>query len=372
MKGHIRRRGKGWVYVVEKGRDPETGKRRRAWSRQFKTKTEAEQEMRAALGRLDVGDDPVPPKITVTETAERYFQHMAAQDKPRPRVRQGYERFIRARVLPMIGNLETRKVRPAHVQAVIDAYAEGHAPRSVARLRAATSSMFQFALRGGLVTVNPVRATQTPTPAKPELVTPSGVQLRALIEAAVGTTWEIAVMIAGTTGARRAETLAVKWSNVDLDRGRIKIVETLQRIGGELAFTPPKTAKSAREIPIPAFAVARLRAHKAAQAQRRLAAGTAWTDLDLVCERGDGGPCDPDSFTHGFARIAKAAGMDGVRLHDLRHGFATAMARAGNPPFVTAALLGHSSPNFTASVYQHADDEMLERAARSVEEAYEQ
>jgi integrase len=203
------------------------------------------------------------------ELATNWFAHMAATD-----------RLILARVLPTVGRMETRKVRPAHIQAIVDAYAHGGAPRTVAQLRAATSSMFQFDLRGGLVTVNPVRAPQTPTPQKPDLVTPSGVQLRELIEAAVGTKWEIAVLIAGTTGARRAETLAVKWANVDLDRGRISIVETLQRVDGQLTFTAPKTGKSAREIPIPGFAVARLRAHKAAQAQRRLHLGAAWTDLD--------------------------------------------------------------------------------------------
>jgi integrase len=324
----------------------------------------------APLGRLDVGDDPVPPKVTVDELATNWFAHMAATDRPRPRVRQGYERLIRARVLPMVGRMETRKVRPAHVQAIVDAYADGRAPRTVAHLRAATSSMFQFALRGGLVTVNPVRATQTPTPQKPDLVTPSGAQLRELIEAARNTTWEIPVLIAATTAARRAETLGLKWAHVNLDRGRIRIVETLQRIGGELTFAAPKTDRAVREIPLPAFAVERLKRYRTEQAQRRLAAGAAWTDLDLVCERGDGAPCDLDSFTHGFARIAKAAGMDGVRLHDCRHAVATALAKAGTPPYVTSKVLGHSSVHFTANTYTHADDESVDRALAGLEEAF--
>jgi integrase len=371
MRGHARKRGKTWSFKIDIGRDPATGKRRTKWVSGFQTQKEAQQAMRKALGHLDVGDDPIPERVTAAELAERWFAHMAAQDKPRPRVRAGYERLMRAYVLPMIGGLEVRKIRPAHAQAVLDAYNDGRSPRTVAQLRAAMSSMFNTALRWDLIATNPVRATQTPTPQKPELTTPTPVQLRELIDAAVGTPWEIPVLLAGVTGVRRSEGLALRWPNVDLETGRVRIVETLQRINGQLVFTPPKTAHAVREIPLPAFAVARLRAHKAAQAQRRLQLGTGWHDEDLVCERGDGAPCDPDSFSHGFSRIAKTAGLEDVRLHDCRHAFATAMAKAGNPAFVTAAMLGHASPAFTASVYQHADVGMLEAAARSVEEAFE-
>jgi integrase len=371
MRGHVRRRGKGWVYVLDIARDPETGKRRRRWSRGHETKREAELELRKALGRVDAGDDPIPERLTVTELAERFHTHLEAQDKPRPRVRAGYKQLIGTCVLPVIGGLEVRRIRPAHCQAIIDSYAEEHAPRTVAHLRAAMSSLFAFALRGGLVQINPVRATRTPAPSKPELTTPTPVQLRELVDAAVGTPWEIPVLLAATTGARRAEVLGLRWTHVDLEVARVRIVETLQRVDGELVFTPPKTGHGVREIPLPRFAVERLSAHRADQARRRLQLG-GWHDHGLVCERGDGTPVDPDSFSHGFARIAKAAGLGDVRLHDLRHGFATAMAKAGNPAFVTAAMLGHASPAFTASTYQHADVGMLETAARSVEEAFGQ
>jgi integrase len=243
----------------------------------------------------------------------------------------------------------------------------GLAPRTVANARAAMSSMFNAALRWQLVQINPVQATTAPTPQEPKLVTPDGRQLRRLIESAVGTTWEIPVLLAATSGARRAEILGLKWAQVDLDRARIRIVETLQRVGGKLVFTPPKTERSRREVPLPAFALERLRSHRTAQVERRLALGLGWHDLDLVCERGNGAPCDPDSFSHGAVRIAKAAGLDGVRLHDLRHGVATALAKAGTPAYVTSKVLGHSSVHFTANVYQHADEETVDRALAGLE-----
>lgn len=370
MRGHVRKRGRSWCFVIDIGRDPSTQKRRQRWQSGFHTRKEAEEALRRTLGRLDVGDDPMPTKVILSEFAERWLAHLEAVDSPRPTSRRRYAELLCQRVVPLIGGMRLDRIRPAHVQAVLDAATEaGLAPATAQKIRAAMSSMFNMALKWTLVSSNPVRATSTPTIRSPKLVTPSGTELRALAETAVGTTWEIPILLATTTGARRAEILGLRWSRVDLDRRRVRIDETLQRIGGELAFVPPKTDKARREIPLPAFALERLRTHKADQARRRLALGVGWSNADLVCERGDGTPLDPDSFTHGFARIAKAAGLDGVRLHDCRHGVATALAKRGVPAYVTSKVLGHSSVHFTANAYQHADDETIDRALAGLEEA---
>lgn len=214
-----------------------------------------------------------------------------------------------------------------------------------------------------------VRATRTPTPAKPELVTPTAAQLRQLADAAVGTPWEIPVLLAATTGCRLGESLGLRWARVDLEAGRVQIVEALQRVNKELVFSEPKTEQAKRTIPVPAWALTRLRAHKADQAKRRLALGAAWVDLDLVCERGDGAPLLPDSVSHAFAKIAKRAGI-GCRFHDMRHGIGSALGKAGTPAYVTARVLGHASPYFTAATYQHADDEQVDRALAGLEAAF--
>ena len=77
----------------------------------------------------------------------------------------------------------------------------------------------------------------------------------------------------------------------------------------------------------------------------------------------------PDAYTYGFAHLAARVGLDGVRLHDVRHGVASAMAKSGASPLATSRMLGHSSVSFTQSVYQHADTEMVELAAAGLEAA---
>ncbi len=98
--------------------------------------------------------------------------------------------------------------------------------------------------------------------------------------------------------------------------------------------------------------------------------GSAWADCDLVCERGDGHPLHPDSFTKAFKRLAKSAHLPaGTRLHDVRHGVATALLEQGVHPGIASAVLGHASPAFTLSVYSHVLDGMTDRAASALDAA---
>lgn len=175
-------------------------------------------------------------------------------------------------------------------------------------------------------------------------------------------------------GAGRSEILGLKWSEVDLDRRRIQIVRNLQRVpGGGLQFFEPKSARSRRLIVLPPFAVAPLRGWLADQSARRLTLGTAWNDLDLVCERGDGQPLDPDSYSHAAKHLMAEAGLpQATRLHDLRHGLATALLEEGIDVAVVSAVLGHASPGFTMSVYQHVREGMAEQAAEAIERAFGQ
>jgi integrase len=120
---------------------------------------------------------------------------------------------------------------------------------------------------------------------------------------------------------------------------------------------------------MPASTVAGLRAHRKAQAERRLLCGQAWQDLGLVMDRGDGGAVNPDSLSHAFADITESVGLPGVRLHDLRHGYATARLRAGVPLKIVSEALGHARSSFTADTYQHVLPGMGRQAAAAIEAA---
>jgi integrase len=111
------------------------------------------------------------------------------------------------------------------------------------------SSAFTSAVRWQLVSINPVRATEAPAKKVLDMHVPSAAELITLMEAAQGTVWEVPIMLAATTGAHRGEVAGLRWGNVDLDRGRIRIVEALQRVNRELVYAPPKTPRAVPQHP---------------------------------------------------------------------------------------------------------------------------
>ncbi|MGH8991528.1 MAG: tyrosine-type recombinase/integrase [Acidimicrobiia bacterium] len=115
--------------------------------------------------------------------------------------------------------------------------------------------------------------------------------------------------------------------------------------------------------------VERLKLHRKEQAAFRLAIGF-WHAGGSVCDLG-GELVDPDAVSRAFKSIAARAGLPAeMRLHDARHGVATAWLEQGLHPAIASAALGHASPAFTMAVYQHVVDGMSDQAAAALEAAF--
>jgi integrase len=406
VKGHVRRRGAGWAFVVDvEGQRAQrcslcnarywvgragpgevctacTGslaspqqERRQVWRSGFRTRKLAETELRAFLLRTDAGHDPVPSNISLREWIERWLTSQRVSGL-RPHTISRYEQVLDDYIVPTLGGMKLGEVRPRHLRSALDSMkAKGLSARSVGEARNIVSTVFSAALEDELVEVNPASAIRSHGARRRELVTPNTKALADLIKAAEDTVWATPMMLASYLGLRRSEVLGLGWAGVDLDQGTLRVTRGLHRIRSKgttsrLDFLDVKTASSRRELDLGPGLLGRLKRHKLAQTERRLRLGVAWQDHDLVCERGDGGPLDPDAFSRAFKRIAKKAGLpDGVRLHDVRHGVATAMLAEGVDTKLVSAVLGHASAAFTADQYQHALKGMTKAATSALDEA---
>jgi len=179
------------------------------------------------------------------------------------------------------------------------------------------------------------------------------------------------VLIALATGARRGEVLALRWRNVDLDRGIVSIVESLEQTKTGLRFKSPKTDPT-RAVTLPAFAVDELRRLKRDQAELPLMLGVRQTGATLLCARADGEPLQPQSLTHEFPRFLARLGADfpRVRFHDLRPSHATQLLLAGVHPKIAQERLGHSTITTTLDLYSHVTKTMQEDAAARIDAAF--
>jgi integrase len=197
---------------------------------------------------------------------------------------------------------------------------------------------------------------KAPRVAHMEMLTLSQTEAHTLLDAARGDRLEALYRLALATGAREGELLGLRWSDVDLDGGVIRIRRTLLGTPDGLAFAEPKTATSRRAIPIGAATIAALRAHRQRQAEERLS--------DLVFSNTLGGPVNAGEMLRAaFYPLLRRAGLPRIRFHDLRHTAATLILSGGVHPKIVAERLGHSTPMLTLTVYSHVTPTMQRAAA---------
>src|SRR5262249_26535142 len=149
---------------------------------------------------------------------------------------------------------------------------------------------------------------------------------------------------------------ALRWKNVDLDRGSLRVMESLEQTKTGIRFKVPKTDRT-RVITLPVFAADELRRLKRQQAEDLLSLGIRQTGETLVCGRADGEPLQPQSLTHQFTRlIGRVRGLPRIRFHDLRHSHATQLLLAGVHPKIAQERLGHASITTTLDLYSHVTE----------------
>jgi integrase len=143
-------------------------------------------------------------------------------------------------------------------------------------------------------------------------------------------------------------------------------VQTVIAVNHDVRIGSPKTAKGRRTVVLDSGTVAALREHRQRQLAERLLIGEGFTDHGLVFCRPDGGPLHPERFSRTFTQQAARAGLQPIRLHDLRHTWATLALSAGVHPKVVQERLGHAAIGITLDVYSHVTEGLHGDAAAIV------
>lgn len=270
--------------------------------------------------------------------------------------------------MPSLGHVPLAKLTPDQVQAMLNARsAAGLSPQTVRNLHAVLRRALNQAHRWGLVPRNVATLVDLPRSVCYEAPAITPEQARAILGAVEGDRMEALVTLTLATGLRQGEALALRWSDVDLDAGSLTVRRALSRVGGEVRFDEPKTARSRRMVAIPASVVGVLRTHRKQQAQDQLWAGSRWQEHGLLFTSSIGTPMTGGDVTKRFQALLKAADQPRLRFHDLRHGCASLLLAQGVHPRVVMEQLGHSTITLTMNVYSHVIPALQRDAAERMD-----
>lgn len=287
------------------------------------------------------------------------------RSKLRPRTHVRYCQLLRVHVIPTLGKVALAKITPQSLERLYAARLDaGSAARTVRHVHAVTHNALEQAAKWGLVARNVASLAEPPAAADREMTTLDEKQLLRFLDAATGERFEGLFIVAVTTGMRQGELLALRWSDVNLERGQVSVRRSLQWTKAGPLFTAPKTKKSLRNVELTKSAIAALRRHRTRQAEQRLAVGDAWEKLDLVFPNEVGRPMDGTNLSErDLRRVLARAALPRIRFHDLRHTAATTLLGRGVHPKLVSEMLGHADVRITLDLYSHVTPTMHREAA---------
>lgn len=378
--------GGSWCYVIDLEPDPGTGRRRQKKKGGYDTKGAAEDARDAVAGKV-VGDE-----VVATGTVGKFLLEWLEATAPAQRLatRRAYRTQANL-LLGELGAVKLERLSPADVaraQAALldhgrrprkrkgveqgdgqeEAAARGLSPTTVRGCMVLLRQALDDAVAWRRLSWNPARQVKAPAPAASPMRTWSPEETRVFLAAVIEERLGAAFQVLVVTGMRRGEVLGLRWRDVDFDAGKLSVRQTLTRPAGKPVIGEPKTERSRRTMSVDPATMAVLRRQRATQAAERLQWGSAYQDQDLVFAREDGAPVNPETLGRVMRRVAGAAGLPHIRVHDLRHGYATQALTARVNPRTVADRLGHARVNVTLDTYSHVLPEVEEAEALRVAE----
>jgi integrase len=326
----------------------------RRFSGYGKTQMEAKARCLAKVRQAERGIDVKATRQTVGHYLDWWLNDVVSP-KLAPKTIKAYTDVVRLHLAPELGSIELGKLTPQVVTSLLrKKERDGLSPRSVAMIREVLRGALNTAVKMQMIERNAAALAQSPRQVKAERRMLSPEEGRRLLNVVECDRLAALYRLALTLGMRQAEILGLRWADVDLDAGMLRVRQTLQRIGGETYIKEPKTARSRRTLALTPSLVAALLAHRDRQEFERKRAGADWHESGLVFTSTIGTPLDARNLTREYKRHLVAAALPiELRFYDMRHAAASLLVADGLPITAVSAMLGHALTSTTLNTYAH-------------------
>ncbi|MFF0249582.1 tyrosine-type recombinase/integrase [Streptosporangium sandarakinum] len=356
----------------------------------MKRKTEA--EVIRAVRELERERDSGAVRKTGHWTVAKWLTHWIETIAVPPAIREtshsGYRVDVYTHLIPGIGAHRLDKLSPEHLEKLYAKMQQaGKSAGTAHHVHRTVRTALNVAVRRGYLVRNPATLAKAPTLSEEEIEPYEIAEIQRLLKAADAlprnsARWAIALSL----GLRQGEVLGMKWADVDLDRGTLRVRRGRQRpkyahgcgetCGRKAGYCPerlqtnPDTADTKsragrRTIGLPAQLVTLLRRHREEQARDRAGARQLWHEEGWVFTTPTGRALNPNTDYHQWKDLLKTAGLRDARLHDARHTAATVLLILGVPMPTVMSIMGWASADM-AKRYQHVTDPIRQAVAEQV------
>src|SRR5215208_393149 len=372
-EGSIRRRADGrWEgrYTVH------TDEGRKQKTVYGKTRKEVAEKLTDVMAGRDKGLIFDAGKLTLGEHLERWLEDVLKPSASH-RTYSTNAQQVRDHIAPTLGRIKLRELRKAHIDRLYrEKLDSGLSPATVRRVHAVLHRALEEAVKGDLIPRNPAAHANKPKVKQEEIEPLDALQAAAFMKAAKGDRFEALYVLCLMCGLRQGEALALRWQDINLDGGTLRVSRQLQRMrrdgkkSGRLVFSEPKNA-SRRTVGLPQRAVSALKTHRRRQLEEKLAAGSLYRDEGLLFASRHGTPIDAQNVVNRYYKpLLKRAGLPPIRFHDLRHSCLSLLAQGGEPIRDLQALAGHATASFTLQRYTHHYAASVRRTAAAIDEIF--
>jgi integrase len=354
MRGLIQKRGtESWRVRAYLGRDADGAKR-------YVSKTvrgprrDAEQVLSRLLVEVDEGRHAAAAPMTFGELLDRWLANKKLVVEATTWT--NYDWVARTYLRPALADRKVASMRPMEIDRLYAALSDrGLSPRTVRICHTVIRQSLEQARRWGLISRSPAVDATPPRQVRREVTPPTVDQVRALIDTARADDPEFAayLWVLAATGCRRGEACALRWSDIDLEAGELRIRRSIAHAEGRVYEKATKTHQS-RRLALDPTTVDELRMHRRRMRERALVLGVALAADAHAFSDPEGSPWRPDVCTNRFDRLRRRLGLSTVRLHDLRHFVATVLGDGGVPIATISTRLGHRDIATTLNIYTHA------------------
>jgi integrase len=386
--GTMRERPPGsghWELRAFAGNDPVNGKPLRATETFIGTETQAGKALSVLVAKVEAGKFN-RTTATVGQLLDKWLE--VTETSQRPRTVYENRRKIEGRIRPALGDVRLSKLDAERLDAAYRRWqSQGLSASTVHKYHSILSAALRQAVKWGWIDQAPTARATPPSPARKEMLVPTPEQLTALVKKAeaIDPVLATAVALAALTGARRGELVALRWSDIDMAKGQLRIARSLTVAKGEQHTGPTKTHAS-RDLALDPVCVEVLRRRRAYALEKSAEAESPLVNDPYVLSYNANGaiPANPDTLTHHFGALCVAMEKPALkrlrkkdakrtdlapkdrwpfRFHDLRHFSVTTLIAAGVDVRTVAERHGHARATMTLDRYAHALPERDREAA---------